>query len=386
MNPSRPNRILIIDSDPDSSDLIGRQVLVPLGYQVSIASDVAAAIKQAVQFQPDVILAEMSLPGLSGKDLLVAFSSQGINTPVIVMAEKGKELELVQTFRLGAVDYLMRPLREAELVSAVERTIKQGQEARERQRLDQQLKAANAELQLRLRDLTAIFSVGRAVISTTDQRLLFDKIVEAVVSVSQADASWLTLKDEKTNQFLLASSRGLPDAWAKRVNQPLDDGVSSLVAMSSETLSMHGEPMKKFKLSALGLSAIVVPVKVQKETIGLITVVRKKDIAFTAHEQSLLEAIADYASISLVNSRLFRALSETADSAQAGEKRKNEMLQHLRQEVQAILQSGVYPLELMLAEKMGSLTEDQKNALSTVQLALKKVAFLVSQQMTQPKQ
>ncbi len=385
MKPTRADRILVIDSDPDSSDLIGRQVLIPLGYQVVVATDGASAIKQALQFQPDVILAEMSLPGLSGKDLLVAFSSQGINTPVIIMAEKGKELELVQTFRLGAVDYLMRPVREAEVLSVVERAVKQGHEARERQRLEQQIKATNDELQLRLRDLTAIFAVGKAVISITDQRLLFEKIVDAATSVSQADMGWLTLKDEKTGQYLLAASRGLPEAWAKKLNQPLDDGVSTLVAMSAETLIIHGEPVKKFKLSSLGLSALVAPVKVQKETIGLVTLVRKKDVVFSPHEQSLVEAIADYASISLVNARLFQALSQSASGAQAGEQRKNELLQNLRNDVQLNVQAAALPLDAMLNGKMGPVSEEQKKALETMQTALKRIMFITTQQATQPK-
>lgn len=385
MKPARADRVLVIDSDPDSSDLIGRQVLTPLGYQVVVADNGSSAIKQALQFQPDVILAEMSLPGLSGKDLLVAFSSQGVNTPIILMAEKGKELELVQAFRLGAMDYLMRPVREAEVVSVVERAMKQGREARERQQLEQQIKAAHDELQLRLRDLTAIFAVGKAVISITEQRLLFEKIVEAASSVSHADMGWLTIKDEKSGQYLLAASRGLPDAWAKKVNQPLDDGVSALVAMSAEALIIHGEPVKKFKLSSLGLSALVVPVKVQKETIGLVTLVRKKDTAFTAHEQSLVEAIADYASISLVNARLFQALSQSASGAQAGEKHKNELLQTLRQDVQSNVQAAAYPLDQLLTGKMGPITAEQKKALETMQTALKRIMFIATQQATQPK-
>jgi len=41
------------------------------------------------------------------------------------------------------------------------------------------------------------------------------------------------------------------DSWARKW-QPLDDGVSSLVALSGETLTINGQPLKRFKLSALG--------------------------------------------------------------------------------------------------------------------------------------
>ena len=312
MAPSTNEKILIVENDPDVSDLIGRQALQPLGYRVEIASDGPSAIKQAIQFQPDVILASMNLPGLGAKDLLVALSSQGIQTPVIVLAEKGQEQHVIQAFRLGAYDYLMLPAREAEVVSAVERSLSQTREARERARLDAQLKQANAELQRRVRELTTIFSVGRAVISITDQRVLFEKIVEAVAQVAEADIAWLTVKDEKSKTFLLVAHRSLPDAWAKKVGQPLDDGIGALVAMSAETLEIHGAPLAKFKVASLGKAAMVVPIKVKNEAIGLMTVVRKLERPFSAGEQTILEAIADYASISLINASLFQDRERSA--------------------------------------------------------------------------
>jgi DNA-binding response OmpR family regulator len=385
MSPQLAEKILVVDSDDHSRDLIVRQTLQPYGYQVMAAEDAGSAIRLALQFQPDVIIADLNLPGLSGKDMLVAFSSQGINTPVIVMAEKGEEPKVIQAFRLGASDYFLRPVREPEVLSAVERALKQVRETRARQKLDEQLKATNAELQRRLRELTTIFAVGRAVISVTDQRVLFEKIVEAISTVSEADMGWLTLKDEQTNSFLLAAHRNLPDSWAKRLNQPLDDGVSALVAMSAESLSIHGQPLLKFKISSLGKSAMVVPIKVKQEVIGLMVVVRKAERPFGPGEQSLLEAIADYASISLVNARLFRAVAHAAEMAQAGEKRKNELLQNLRQESQATLQAAVYPLEVVLSEKTGKLNDDQKQALLTVQNSLKRLSFMMNQQVTQPK-
>jgi two-component system NtrC family sensor kinase len=377
-------KILLIENDPDMLELIARQTLLPSGYQVNIVSDSGSAIKQAIQWQPDLVMANLDLPGLSGKDLLVAFNSQGISTPVIVMTEKGKEQTVIQAFRLGASDYLLRPMRDTEISSCVERTMKQVRDLRARQELDEQLKKTNAELQRRVRELTIIFSVGRAVISVTDQRVLFEKIIEGMVAVSESDMGWLSLKDDTNKTFLLVSHRNLPEAWAKKVGQPLDDGLSNLVSMSAETLLIHGDPLSKFKISMLGKSAMVTPIKVQNEAIGLITVLRKSDRPFGQSEQTLSEAIADYASISLVNARLFRALAQNAETAQAGEKRKNQMLQAIRMEVQTLLQPAAYPLELMLGGKMGSLNDEQVKALSMINNAIKRLLASASQQPTQP--
>ena len=386
MTSTPSERILVIESDPDVSDLIARQALKPLGYQVNVAADSSSAIRQAIQFQPDVVIVELDMPGLSGKDILVALSSQGITTPMIVLSQIGKDPDVIHAFRLGASDYLMLPVREAEVVSCVERALKQVREVRAREKLDAQIKQTNAELQRRVKELSTIFSVGRAVISITDQRVLFDKIVEAITNVTEADLGWLTLKDDKTKSFILVSHRGLPEAWAKKLGQPLDDGLSSLVAMSAETLAINGQPLQKFRISTLGKSAMVVPVKVHNESIGLLTVVRKTERPFGDSEHTLSSAIADYASISMVNVRLFRALAQNVDAAQSAAKQKNEMLQTVRQEVQSTLTSTLYPIDLILSEKMGPLTAEQKQALGSAQTSLKKLVFQVNQQIPQPKQ
>ncbi len=45
---STGERILIVESDPDISDLVGRQALQPLGYQLTLAGEAGAAIKSAI--------------------------------------------------------------------------------------------------------------------------------------------------------------------------------------------------------------------------------------------------------------------------------------------------------------------------------------------------
>lgn len=366
-------RILIVENDPDIADLIGRQSLQPLGYQVTVVSDAASALKYAVQTPPDLILANINLPGLSGKDLLAAFSSQSVRSPVIVIAEKGQEPDAIQAFRLGATDVIFWPLRDAEVVSIVERALRQTQETRERQKLDRQLKATNDELQKRLRDLTTILATAKAVVSLTDQRKLFDRLLESALQLGEADLCWLMLRDEKSNSYLLRAQRSLPDSWAKKMNQPVDDGISSLVALSGESLFMNGSPLQKFKIAALGKSVGVIPIKIKNEVIGLLIVVRKKDNEFSRDAQTMLEAMADYASISLVNARLFRALEHTAENARAGEKRRQAALETLRETIQNEVQAAVYPLNLLLTEMPGALNEEQKKALESVQAALQRL-------------
>lgn len=371
---SSGERILIVESDPDISDLIARQALKPLGYNVTVVGEAASAIKQAVQTPPDLIIANLNLPGLSGKDLLAALTSQGIKAPLIIVAEKGQEQSVIQAFRLGAVDVIFWPSRDVEVVSVVERSLQQTREVHARLQLDQQLQSTNHELQRKLRELTTILSIGKAVISITDQRQLFGRILEGALQVSEADMSWLMLRDDKTKNYLLTASRNLPDGWARKLNQPLDDGLSSLVAFSGESLTINGAPLEKFKVAALGKSAAVVPLKVQNEVIGLLLVVRKTDREIDKSVQSLLEAVADFAAISLVNSSLFRTIEQTAEAARINEKTRNAMLEALRDAIHEEMQVSMYPLDALISSGPGPLTSAQEQALKTVQNSLQRLS------------
>jgi DNA-binding response OmpR family regulator len=366
-------RILIVESDPDIADLIGRQSLKPLGYQVAVVGDAASAIKTAVQSAPDLIVANLNLPGLSGKDLLTALNSQGVKAPVVMVAEKGQEADALVAFRLGATDALFWPARDAEVVACVERALSQTKETRERQKLDRQLKTTHDELQKRLKDLGTLLSMGKAVVSITDQRQLFDKILEGALQLTGSDICWLLLRDEKSNAFLLRAHRNLPDAWAKKINQPIDDGISSLVSLSGESLMMNGAALQKFKIAALGKSVGVVPIKIQNEVIGLLIIVRKNDVEIDRASQTLLEAVADYSSISLVNARLFHALEQTSESARSGDTQRIAALDSIRKVVKDEVQAANYPLNLVMTEMPGPLNGEQRQALESVQGALQRL-------------
>jgi len=363
-------RILLVESDPEISDLIARQTLQAMGYQVQVARVASTAIQEAARFAPDIIIANLNLPDLSGKDLLVALAAQGVNAPIIIIAQKGMESDLIQAFRLGATDYLLYPMREAEVVSAVERVMRQVRSRRERETLARQLKQTNDELQQRVRELTTIFAIGKAVTSITNQRELFDKIVEGAVYVTEADCGWLLLREERGKAFALSAQRNLPKTIASKINQPWDDGISSLVALSGETLSISGEPLMRFKVSQLGQSALVVPVKLKKEVVGLLVVIRKEPHPFSPSNRTLLEAVADYASISLVNARLFRALEErarslqqAADDALAKQRQKDEMIGRLRKDLSGPLLNAMRAIDNMLVGETTRLNATQKSVL-----------------------
>lgn len=305
-------RVLVVDEDPDALDLIASQVLETLGYHVATADDAGGAIQKALNFRPDLIIASLTLPGLSGKDLLVALQSQGMEIPMLVTAPEGMEADAIQAFRLGARDYLVKPLREAEVVAAVERAINETRLRHEHRRLAEELAASNRELERRVRELTTLFGLGKTVTSTTSQGQLFSKLMEGSLYVTDADMGWVLLKDDSSDELVLRAQRNLPGSLAGKLHKPWEDGISSLVLLSGEALALHGEGLSQFKVARFAKAALTAPIKVRDQPIGVINVARKESRSFSERAQVMLEAVADYASISLVNARLFEALEDRA--------------------------------------------------------------------------
>jgi signal transduction histidine kinase/DNA-binding response OmpR family regulator len=386
---TKKERILLVENNPEISDLISRQTLQPMGYKVNVVGGAASAIQEAVRFAPDIIIANLNLPGLSGKDLLVALSSQGMEVPIIVLTVEGKEADAIQAFRLGASDFLSLPIREAEVLSAVERVLLQVRAQREREILARQLQQTNQELQRRVRELTTLSAIGKAVISATDQQLLFDKIVEGAVYVAEANSGWFLIRDASSKNFILMTQENLPNSAAEKLHKPWDDGLSSLVALSGEPLSIHGDPLKRFKVAKFGKSALVVPVKVKNDVIGLLTVVRTDPKPFSSSQQSLLEAVADYASISLVNARLYKALEDrvhvlqkTAADAQLDDRIKDEILAQVTHELRSNLMLVVGNVDMLLSNERGRLTAEQSDYLQAVHTKTQNVLNLVEMTST----
>jgi DNA-binding response OmpR family regulator len=86
-------RILVVDDDPDITEYFAL-FLEDHGYRVDSAEDAAAAMLKIDEFNPDVVLVDVMMPGRSGLDLLVTLrqSSKWSDTPVVMITGNDKVL------------------------------------------------------------------------------------------------------------------------------------------------------------------------------------------------------------------------------------------------------------------------------------------------------
>jgi DNA-binding response OmpR family regulator len=139
--------ILIVDDSAEMVRFLKEYVLVPQGYRVIHASNGASGLEAAVRHHPDLIMLDMSMPRMTGMEMLNALRQTDCQAPVIFMTLHGSESIAVEAFRLGVRDYLAKPFTAEEAQQAVEQALAETRLAREKAELTRNLIAAETARQ-----------------------------------------------------------------------------------------------------------------------------------------------------------------------------------------------------------------------------------------------
>ena len=131
MHTPTPSSILVVDDEPGILALI-KDILEDEGYEVDIAEDAEAAREARRNHRPDLILLDIWMPDSDGISLLREWSeSSSGDAPVIMMSGHGTIETAVEATRLGAYDFLEKPLSTAKLLLAVRRALETAELRRE---------------------------------------------------------------------------------------------------------------------------------------------------------------------------------------------------------------------------------------------------------------
>ena len=116
-------RILVVDDDKLIRELT-RDALSEEGFRVvAVASGPEALERMASEGPPEVVISDLSMREMDGLQLLQAIKSEYPKTDVIILTAYASLESALQAMRLGAVDYLRKPVRKPEIVYGVKRTI-----------------------------------------------------------------------------------------------------------------------------------------------------------------------------------------------------------------------------------------------------------------------
>ena len=122
-------RILIVDDDENIAELISLY-LVKECFDTEIAADGEEALEKFKQYQPQLILLDIMLPGMDGYDVCREIRKSS-NVPIIMLSAKGEVFDKVLGLKIGADDYMIKPFDSNELVARVQAVLRRVQQNEE---------------------------------------------------------------------------------------------------------------------------------------------------------------------------------------------------------------------------------------------------------------
>ena len=101
-------RVLVVEDDPNIAELLQLQ-LQHRNLKVRCEYDGPSGLKAADEFDPELIILDIMLPGMSGVGVLKELRQRGIEVPVLMLTARHMELDKVHSLDMGADDYLTKP-------------------------------------------------------------------------------------------------------------------------------------------------------------------------------------------------------------------------------------------------------------------------------------
>ena len=201
--------ILVVDDEPDIRELL-QEILEDENYAVAVAENAEAARRLRLEQNPDLILLDIWMPDEDGISLLKDWLKEEELCPVIMMSGHATVETAVEATRLGAYDFLEKPLSMAKLLVTVERALENAQLRRE-------------NIGLKRRMDIPVEPIGKS--------LIMEKLREQVKRLAQHDARVLLLGEPGSGKETLA--RYLHANSSRREGPFVDVGVGTIASSNS---------------------------------------------------------------------------------------------------------------------------------------------------------
>ena len=211
-----PSHILVVDDEPDIRDLV-KEILEDEGFEVSTAQNGQEAREARRARRPDLILLDIWMPDIDGVSLLKEWSEGDVlPCPVVMISGHGTVETAVEATRLGAYDFIEKPLSLNKLLVTVNRALEADKLRRENQGLRRRARPVNEP-------------IGK---SEAMQRLRTQ-----VLRIAQHDTSVLLFGEPGTGKEIFA--RFLHANSPRRSGPFIDVGVGS-IARENSALELFG--------------------------------------------------------------------------------------------------------------------------------------------------
>ena len=146
-------KILVIDDEEYIRDsVIG--FLEDFGFEVVDAENGKIGLEIFDSRQPDLVLCDLRMPEMDGLEVLASVRRKNSEIPIIIVSGAGNIADTVEALRLGAWDYIIKPIQDMNvLYHAVHKALERAELIREKYRYEKDLEIVNGQLRLSLETL-----------------------------------------------------------------------------------------------------------------------------------------------------------------------------------------------------------------------------------------
>lgn len=152
--------VLVVDDDPSV-----RRALVNLfesvGLRVAAFGSASEILQSKPPEVPSCLVLDIRLPGLSGLDLQADLAKANIHTPIIFITGHGDIPMTVRAMKSGAVDFLTKPVRDQDMLDAVQAAIQRDRKRREIEKTVSNVRSRFESLTPRERDVLSLVASGK---------------------------------------------------------------------------------------------------------------------------------------------------------------------------------------------------------------------------------
>jgi heavy metal response regulator len=120
-------RILLVEDDRGIARFV-KKGLLENSFSVDVAYDGEEGLNSAVHMKYDLVVLDILLPKMDGREVLQRIRSMGMQTPVVFLTAKDAENDIVKGLNSGADDYLTKPFSFIELLARIQAILRRGKE------------------------------------------------------------------------------------------------------------------------------------------------------------------------------------------------------------------------------------------------------------------
>ncbi|MBN1122664.1 MAG: GAF domain-containing protein [Anaerolineae bacterium] len=339
--------ILIVDDEPANLSVISA-LLESAHFRVLVARDGESGLQKAQYAQPDLILLDVKLPGISGfetcSQLKADERTKGI--PVIFMTVLTDIKDKIKGFDVGGVDYIAKPVQPVEVLARVSTHLKirsqniqlQRQAAALAESVEETQKARETA-ETALSETRTLLKAAHSILGETQIPELCKAMLQHCDDLLNTDQSQIYLVDSDQRKVLLSIVEGrLTDGFDYDL---LDTSITGEVLRSGRpVLSPIGDDIQQNRLWQIDAGSMVsVPLIARGKIIGILATANQVGRRqFTRHDVDLLLVLAAQAATAIENVRLVERMQAIL------EKRLSTVVSNAPVVLFALDQEGVFTL------------------------------------------